>query len=96
MEYALDAIHADRPIEGDNLVMLNGQGGTPLIELYVAYAAVADWFGAHGATISRNLVGNYITSLDQAGFSVSVLSLTDDLARLWDAPVETPALRWGR
>lgn len=96
VEYALDAIHADRPIEGDNLVMLNGQGGTPLIELYVAYAAVADWFGAHGATISRNLVGNYITSLDQAGFSVSVLSLTDDLARLWDAPVETPALRWGR
>jgi dihydroxyacetone kinase-like protein len=94
--YALDAIHADRAIEGEVLVLLNGQGGTPLIELYGAFGEAAAWIQGHGATISRSLVGNYITSLDSAGFSITVTSLTDDLRRLWDAPVETPALRWGR
>ena len=94
--YALDAIHADRPIEGNVLVMLNGQGGTPLIELYGAFAEASDWITGRGATIARSLVGNYITSLDAAGFSVTVTWLTDEFQRLWDAPVETPGLRWGR
>lgn len=94
--YALDAIHADRPIEGNVLVMLNGQGGTPLIELYGAFAEASDWITGRGATIARSLVGNYITSLDAAGFSVTITWLTDELQRLWDAPVETPGLRWGR
>lgn len=94
--YALDAIHADRPIEGNVLVMLNGQGGTPLIELYDAFAEASDWITGRGGTIARSLVGNYITSLDAAGFSVTVTWLTDELQRLWDAPVETPGLRWGR
>ncbi|PSK97239.1 dihydroxyacetone kinase DhaK subunit [Haloactinopolyspora alba] len=94
--YALEAINADRPVGGDVLVLLNGQGGTPLIELYGAYAEAVDWLEGHGATVTRNLVGNYITSLDQAGFSITVTALDDELVRLWDAPVETPALRWGR
>ncbi|PZF80618.1 dihydroxyacetone kinase subunit DhaK [Jiangella anatolica] len=94
--YSLDVIHADRPLSGDLLVMLNGQGGTPLIELYGAFAEAAAWIEGHGARVARSLVGNYITSLDQQGFSISVLALDDDLLRLWDAPVATPALRWGR
>lgn len=96
VSYALGAIQADRQVSGDVLVLLNGQGGTPLIELYGAYAEAAAWLDGHGARVTRNLVGNYITSLDQAGFSITVTALTDELTRLWDAPVETPALRWGR
>ncbi|OLE21717.1 MAG: dihydroxyacetone kinase subunit DhaK [Actinobacteria bacterium 13_1_20CM_3_71_11] len=93
---ALEAIHADMPLSGDTLVMVNGLGGTPLIELYVVFAAVAEWLKGHGVTITRSLVGNYITSLEMAGCSVTVCKLTPQLTELWDAPVETPALRWGR
>jgi dihydroxyacetone kinase-like protein len=93
---ALEAIHADMPLSGDALVMVNGLGGTPLIELYVVYAAVAEWLSGHGVTIARSLVGNYITSLEMAGCSVTVCRLTPELVDLWDAPVQTPALRWGR
>jgi phosphoenolpyruvate---glycerone phosphotransferase subunit DhaK len=93
---ALDAIGADIPLDGELLVMVNGMGGTPLIELYVVYAAVAAYIGERGGRIARNLVGNYITSLEMQGFSVTVAGLTPELTRLWDAPVDTPALRWGR
>jgi len=93
---ALDAIHTDMPLSGETLVMVNGLGGTPLIELYVVFAAVADWLRGHGVTIARSLVGNYITSLEMSGCSVTVCKLTPQLTELWDAPVETPALRWGR
>ena len=93
---ALDAIHADLPLAGDLLVMLNGMGGTPLIELYGAYAAVSEYIAGHGARIAASLVGNYITSLDMQGFSVTVGQLTSELAELWHAPVDTPGLRWGR
>ena len=93
---SLDAIHADLPLSGDVLVMVNGLGGTPLIELYVVFAAVAEWLGGHGVTIARSLVGNYITSLEMAGCSITVCRLTPQLTELWDAPVDTPALRWGR
>jgi phosphoenolpyruvate---glycerone phosphotransferase subunit DhaK len=93
---ALEAIHADMPLSGSVVVMLNGMGATPLIELYVAYAEAANWLADHDVTVARNLVGNYITSLDMAGFSVTVGMLSDEHLELWDAPVETPALRWGR
>jgi dihydroxyacetone kinase-like protein len=93
---ALDAIAADIPLDGELLVMVNGMGGTPLIELYVMYEEVARYIAARGGRIARNLVGNYITSLEMQGFSVTVCGLTDQLTRLWDAPVDTPALRWGR
>ena len=94
--YSMEAIHTDMPIDGPVLVMVNGQGGTPLIELYGVFAEADDWIKGHGGTIARSLVGNYITSLDQVGFSITVTTLSDELIRLWDAPVETPALRWGR
>jgi dihydroxyacetone kinase-like protein len=93
---ALDAIGADLSIEGDLLVMVNGMGGTPLIELYVMFDEVRMYLEARGARVARNLVGNYITSLEMQGFSVTVCQLTDTLTRLWDAPVDTAALRWGR
>jgi len=93
---ALDAIGADIALDGELLVMVNGMGGTPLIELYVMYNEVASAIAARGGRITRNLVGNYITSLEMQGFSVTVCGLTPELTRLWDAPVDTPALRWGR
>ena len=93
---ALDAIGADLSLQGDLLVMVNGMGGTPLIELYLMFNEVRKNLEGRGARIARNLVGNYITSLEMQGFSVTVCQLTDTLARLWDAPVDTPALRWGR
>jgi len=81
---------------GDSvLAFVNGMGGTPLIELYVAFNSVARILGDRGVSIGRSLVGNYITSLEMAGFSVTLLKLDDDLVRLWDAPVHTAALRWG-
>jgi dihydroxyacetone kinase-like protein len=95
-EISLEAIHKDAPLHGDVVVMVNGMGGTPLIELYIVYAAVADWLAAHGVRVVRNLVGNYITSLEMAGCMITVGRLTPQLLELWDAPVETPALRWGR
>jgi dihydroxyacetone kinase-like protein len=94
--YVLDAIGDDMPLSGDLLVMVNGMGGTPLIELYIMFAEVQRYIEGKGARVARNLVGNYITSLDMQGFSVTVTQLTDNLTRLWDAPVDTPGLRWGR
>src|SRR5574338_119300 len=77
------------------LAFVNGMGGTPLVELYVVYRKVAEMCQARGITIERNLVGNYITSLEMAGCSITLLKLDDEMVRLWDAPVLTPALRWG-
>ncbi|MFI6177330.1 dihydroxyacetone kinase subunit DhaK [Nonomuraea sp. NPDC051191] len=93
---AMEALHSDLPLRGDLLVMVNGMGGTPLMELYVLFAEVAAFVKGKDARVARSLVGNYVTSLDMQGFSVSVCRLDDTLTRLWDAPVETPALRWGR
>jgi dihydroxyacetone kinase-like protein len=92
----LEAIHADAPLSGDVLVMVNGLGGTPLIELHIVFAAVAEWMARHGVRIARSLVGNHITSLEMAGCSITVCRLTPPLTELWDDPVDTPALRWGR
>jgi phosphoenolpyruvate---glycerone phosphotransferase subunit DhaK len=77
------------------IVMVNGMGGTPLIELYLMYGEVAKIMEQAGITVARNLVGNYITSLEMAGCSVTVLRANEDLIRLWDAPVNTAGLRWG-
>jgi phosphoenolpyruvate---glycerone phosphotransferase subunit DhaK len=77
------------------IVMLNGMGGTPLIELYLMYGEVAKIMDRVGITVARNLVGNYITSLEMAGCSITVLRAHQELIRLWDAPVNTAGLRWG-
>jgi dihydroxyacetone kinase-like protein len=87
----------DLPFQsGDSvLAFVNGMGGTPLIELYVVYNELAKICAGRGVKIARNLIGSYITSLEMAGCSITLLKLDDDLTRLWDAPVKTPGLRWG-
>jgi phosphoenolpyruvate---glycerone phosphotransferase subunit DhaK len=77
------------------IVTVNGMGGTPLIELYLMYGEVAKIMKQAGIRVARNLVGNYITSLEMAGCSVTVLRANEELIRLWDAPVNTAGLRWG-
>ena len=77
------------------LAFVNGMGGTPLLELYVVYNKVAAMCRDRGITIERNLIGPYITSLEMAGASITLLKLDDEMLRLWDAPVHTAALRWG-
>jgi dihydroxyacetone kinase-like protein len=91
------AIVDDLPYrEGDQvLAFVNGMGGTPLLELYIVYRALKKFLDGRGITIARNLVGPYITSLEMAGASITLLRLDDELMRLWDAPVDTPALLWG-
>jgi dihydroxyacetone kinase-like protein len=93
----LDAIQSAKPLAaGDEaIVIVNGLGGTPLLELYLVFGEVATALKAAGVTIARSLVGNYVTSLDMAGMSVTVCKADAELLRLWDAPVTTPALRWG-
>ncbi|MFE1858825.1 dihydroxyacetone kinase subunit DhaK [Streptomyces anandii] len=94
---ALDAILADQPLTAgdETIVMVNGLGGTPLIELYVVFHEIAAALADKGVVIARNLVGNYVTSLDMAGVSLTVCKADADMLSLWDAPVNTPALRWG-
>ncbi|GEO94899.1 dihydroxyacetone kinase subunit DhaK [Kocuria turfanensis] len=77
------------------IAFLNGMGGTPLIELYIMYSEVQQLLEKAGVPVARSLVGNYITSLEMAGCSVTLLRADDELVRLWDAPVNTPGLRWG-
>lgn len=95
-ELCVAAIADDMPLSGDCLVMVDGMGGTPLLELFIVFDAVASAVRRRGATVARTLVGNYVTSLEMAGCMVSICRLTPELTSLWDAPVETPALRWGR
>jgi dihydroxyacetone kinase-like protein len=96
-EMLVEPVLADLPFgSGDAVIaFVNGLGGTPLIELYVVYNEVNRILGRHGVRAARSLVGSYITSLDMAGTSVTLLRLDDELLSLWDAPVRTPALRWG-
>lgn len=77
------------------LCFVNGLGATPLLELYLMYNEVSKILAARHITVARSLVGPYITSLDMAGCSVTLLRVDDDLLSLWDAPVRTPGLRWG-
>ncbi len=96
-EMLLQPILGDLPFQtGDEvLAFVNGMGGTPLIELYIMYNEVAKILAGRGIHVARNLVGSYITSLEMAGCSVTLLKLDEELKQLWDAPVHTPALRWG-
>jgi phosphoenolpyruvate---glycerone phosphotransferase subunit DhaK len=92
----VEPILADRDFsDGPAIVMLNGMGATPLIELYLMFGEVSALLERAGLRVARSLVGNYVTSLDMAGCSVTVLSADDELLDLWDAPVNTLALRWG-
>jgi dihydroxyacetone kinase-like protein len=93
----VDAVVSDRqPADGaEVLAFVNGMGGTPQIELYLLYGEVERALRDRGLTPARQLVGSYITSLEMAGASLTLLELDDELRELWDAPVHTPALRWG-
>ncbi|MBW4623104.1 MAG: dihydroxyacetone kinase subunit DhaK [Cyanosarcina radialis HA8281-LM2] len=87
----------DPPLQaGDRvLALVNSMGGTPLSELYIIYRKLAQICAQENIQIVRNLVGAYITSLEMQGCSITLLKLDDELLQLWDAPVKTPALRWG-
>ena len=77
------------------LAFVNGMGGTPLIELYIVFNALHRILKGKNISIARSLVGNYITSLEMAGCSITLVRLDDEMTKYWDAPVHTPALRWG-
>ncbi|MDD5034471.1 MAG: dihydroxyacetone kinase subunit DhaK [Methylococcaceae bacterium] len=77
------------------LLHVNGLGATPLMELYLVYHLARQFWEQRGVTIARSLVGNFTTSLDMAGCSVTLSLLDEEMIRLWDAPVHTAALRWG-
>lgn len=98
VERLLEPILSDLPFaSGDSvLLFVNGMGGTPLVELYIVYRHAVEVLASRGITVVRNLVGNYITALEMQGASISVLKLDDETIELWDAPVQTAALRWGR
>jgi dihydroxyacetone kinase-like protein len=81
--------------KGDALLFVNGFGATPAMELYVVYQAARRLLERAGLSVARSLVGNYVTSLDMAGCSVTVSLLDAERRALWDAPVHAPALRWG-
>jgi len=91
---AITADLGDR-VRGEVILLINGFGGSPLSELYLMYDAVRKRLEPAGCTVARSLVGNFVTSLDMAGCSVTVCLLDDAMKRLWDAPVHTAALRWG-
>jgi dihydroxyacetone kinase-like protein len=92
----MDAILGDLSFDGSPvLLFVNGMGGTPLSELYILFRRAAEILDERGITLSRSLVGSYVTSLEMQGASISVLKLDDEFTALWDAPVHTAALRWG-
>lgn len=97
VEMMATAIVDDLPYKsGDKvLAFVNGMGGTPLIELYVVYNELSNFLKGRGITIARNLIGPFMTSLEMAGCSITLLKLDDQLQALWDAPVKTPGMRWG-
>jgi phosphoenolpyruvate---glycerone phosphotransferase subunit DhaK len=99
-EIAAEMVHAvtadlGARARGEAILVINGFGATPLSELYLMYDAVRRLLEPAGTIVARSLVGNFVTSLDMAGCSVTVSMLDEEMKRLWDAPVHTPALRWG-
>jgi dihydroxyacetone kinase-like protein len=96
VELLASAITADLPFQSgdDVLALVNGMGGTPLLELYIVYNELSHVLEKQGLHLRRRLVGNFVTSLEMAGCSVTLMKLDDELLRLWDAPVHTAALRW--
>lgn len=97
-EMLMEPIIKDLPYKAGDQVLLfvNGMGGTPPIELYIVYRKAYEIAAKHGLKIVRNLVGPYITSLEMAGTSITMLKMDDELVKLWDFPVLTPGLRWGK
>src|SRR6266566_2927863 len=97
VEMMASAVVDDLPFaKGDPaLAFVNGMGGTPLIELYIVFNELHKFLKGRGVEVARNLIGPYITSLEMAGCSITLLKLNDELIRLWDAPVKTAGLRWG-
>ena len=93
----LDPVVSDLGLASGDKVLLfvNGMGGTPQSELYIVYRRAAQKLAEQGVTVARSLVGNYITSLEMQGCSITVLRLDDEMTALWDAPVHTAAFRWG-
>ncbi|MER7775094.1 dihydroxyacetone kinase subunit DhaK [Streptomyces sp. NPDC096191] len=94
-EAAVDAVLTDLAPRNPVLVLVNGMGATPLLELYGFNAEVQRILRGRGVAVARTLVGNYVTSLDMAGASVTLCEIDEELLGLWDAPVSTPGLRWG-
>ncbi|RSN62322.1 dihydroxyacetone kinase subunit DhaK [Streptomyces sp. WAC 04229] len=94
-EAAVDAVLTDLAPRNPVLVLVNGMGATPLLELYGFNAEVQRILRGRGVAVARTLVGNYVTSLDMAGASVTLCEIDEELLALWDAPVSTPGLRWG-
>lgn len=93
----VDKSLTDEPFKkGDKVIaFVNSMGGTPVSELYAVYRKVAEVCEANGIEIVRNLIGPYITSLEMAGMSITLLKADDEILKFWDAPVNTPGLRWG-
>jgi dihydroxyacetone kinase-like protein len=91
----LDDLQTSGQDTAEVLLLVNGFGGTPLMELYVMYHAARARLAARNVRVIRSLVGSYVTSLDMAGCSLTVTGMDGEMAALWDAPVQTPALRWG-
>lgn len=90
-----ESITTDYDFSGKPVIaLLTGLGGTPLIELYAMFAEVSDRLKERNIKVARSLVGNYVTSLDMAGCSLTLVGADDEILDLWDAPVNTPALRW--
>jgi dihydroxyacetone kinase-like protein len=87
----------DEPFQsGDEVIaFVNSMGGTPLSELYAVYGKLEEVCEDKGVEIVRNLIGPYITSLEMQGASITLLKVDDEMLRFWDAPVNTPGLRWG-
>jgi dihydroxyacetone kinase-like protein len=96
-EMLMKPVIEDIPFKSGDKVLLfvNSMGGTPLIELYVIYRKAVEIAEKAGLKVVRNLIGPYITSLEMAGASITVLKMDDDLLKLWDAPVKTAGMRWG-
>ncbi|MBQ9487715.1 MAG: dihydroxyacetone kinase subunit DhaK [Selenomonadaceae bacterium] len=89
----LDKILADIDYKGSEVVVLiNGMGATPLMELYIINNFVQDYLGSNGVKVYDTMVGNFMTSIEMAGFSITLLRLDDELKKLYDAPADTPAL----
>ena len=91
-EAILDDLKPDRGSQV--LLFINGFGGTPSMELYLMYNSVAKILGEQGVTIGRSLVGNYVTSLEMNGCSITLTTLDEEISGYWDAPVHTASLRW--
>jgi dihydroxyacetone kinase-like protein len=97
VEMLMEPIISDIPYKSGDEVLLfvNGMGGTPLVELYIVYRKAYEIATKHGLKVVRNLIGPYITSLEMAGTSITMLKMDERMLKLWDAPVKTPGLRWG-